>query len=451
MLWPLMAILVLCDGQLSTQDEIEVLSDTDEQLVKKVQETRQFINGQLIDAIQVLNGKMDQNRRQIWQLAEMTQKSLQKLTQKVNQQSHELGRAEDLSEVELPLLGAAVAEGEAIEDHKIQELAHLTKMMQIQQEMDLKVEKMLNHSNHRVKAEIARLKEEVNNTKRLQRLSDSPSNKELQAFQREAVGDEAKKIEAFQSELSQLMANTDNKMHQLDEASQRNEAEIKFLDDRMSENHKSLILQMQIGYKWILFQELLFFLFLGMTGMAAHQLFRMRRSMQTSGLQQPLLDTANSEDSFSVVSVQPVARQPQLFLKRTAMSLQEGPPVAAEDLRPNCSVHGAMGGWLEVESVTFKHVQQCDVVQLTLPNDAPSLCITARQRVVRASTAREVIPAMELREGDLMLYRGSCFEVQKCERQTLHNAELVEVVFDSEGAVETLGDAETEQFNFHIV
>lgn len=33
--------------------------------------------------------------------------------------------------------------GEAIEDHKIQELAHLTKMMQIQQEMDLKVEKML--------------------------------------------------------------------------------------------------------------------------------------------------------------------------------------------------------------------------------------------------------------------------------------------------------------------
>ena len=86
---------------------------------------------------------------------------------------------QDLSEVELPLLGAAVAEGpadsrrfffsagrvhgtldvqmymapvytgpwslsgEAIEDHKIQELAHLTKMMQIQQEMDLKVEKML--------------------------------------------------------------------------------------------------------------------------------------------------------------------------------------------------------------------------------------------------------------------------------------------------------------------
>ena len=33
---------------------------------------------------------------------------------------------------------------------------------------------------------------------------------------------------------------------------------------------------------------------------------RMRRSMQNSGLQQPLLhDTANSEDSFSVVSVQP--------------------------------------------------------------------------------------------------------------------------------------------------
>ena len=44
----------------------------------------------------------------------------------------------------------------------------------------------------------------------------------------------------------------------------------------------------------------------------------------------------------------------------------------------------------QVESVTFKHVQQCDVIQLTLANDAPSLCITARQRVVRASTPREV-------------------------------------------------------------
>lgn len=50
-----------------------------------------------------------------------------------------------------------------------------------------------------------------------------------------------------------------------------------------------------------------------------------------------------------------VARQPQLFLKRTAMSLQEGPPVAAEDLRPNCSVHGAMGGWLEVPWQTLKY------------------------------------------------------------------------------------------------
>lgn len=40
-----------------------------------------------------------------------------------------------------------------------------------------------NHSNHRVQAEIARLKDEVNKTKRLQRLSDP--NKELQAFQRD--------------------------------------------------------------------------------------------------------------------------------------------------------------------------------------------------------------------------------------------------------------------------
>lgn len=37
------------------------------------------------------------------------------------------------------------------------------------------------------------------------------------AFFEEAVGDEGKKIEAVQSNLSQLMANTDNKMHQLEE------------------------------------------------------------------------------------------------------------------------------------------------------------------------------------------------------------------------------------------
>jgi hypothetical protein len=111
------------------------------------------------------------------------------------------------------------------------------------------------------------------------------------------------------------------------------------------------------------------------------------------------------------------------------MSLQEGPPVAAEDLRPNCSVRAATGGWLEVqcsdvlaiscdmamlqygkpklavlcshdgqnwsnlrqvEAVTFKHVQQCDVIQLTLEGDAPNLCITARQRVARASREKEV-------------------------------------------------------------
>ena len=40
--------------------------------------------------------------------------------------------------------------------------------------------------------------------------------------------------------------------------------------------------------------------------------------------------------------------------------------------------------------MTFKHVQQCDVIQLTLEGDAPNLCITARQRVARASREKEV-------------------------------------------------------------
>ncbi len=64
-----------------------------------------------------------------------------------------------------------------------------------------------------------------------------------------------------------------------------------------------------------------------------------------------------SQQTLPPVSLTKVARQPQLFLKRTAMSLQEGPPVAAEDLRPNCSVHGAMGGWLEVPWQTLKYHQ----------------------------------------------------------------------------------------------
>ena len=43
----------------------------------------------------------------------------------------------------------------------------------------------------------------------------------------------------------------------------------------------------------------------------------------------------------------------------------------------------------QVEAVTFKHVQQCDVIELTLAGDAPSFCIPARQRVVRSSKQNE--------------------------------------------------------------
>eukprot|EP00435_Cladocopium_sp_Y103_P044254 s910_g12.t1 len=249
---------------------------------------------------------------------------------------------------------------------------------------------------------------------------------------------------------------------------------------------------------------------MGIAFLAVHRMLRSPKFR--SSLQEPLLatDTPSSDHSFSVISAQAVPL-PQLFLKRTAMSLQEGPPVAAEDLRPNCSVRAATGGWLEVEAVTFKHVQQCDVIQLTLAGDAPNLCITARQQVARASREKEVVPAMELREGDAwlkhaetasivicqkflcltflcltvtpepvnlshfqdvyaccggrhryqeaasthvaedsILYHGSCLEVKKFERQTLQNVELVEVLFDADGAVETLADAETESA-FHIV
>ena len=52
---------------------------------------------------------------------------------------------------------------------------------------------------------------------------------------------------------------------------------------------------------------------------------------------------------------------------------------------------------------------------------------------------------------DWMMYHGSCLEVKKVDRQTLHNVELVEVLFDTEGAVETLADADAEQSAFHMV
>ena len=48
------------------------------------------------------------------------------------------------------------------------------------------------------------------------------------------------------------------------------------------------------------------------------------------------------------------------------------------------------------------------------------------------------------------MYHGSCVEVKSLDRQTLHNVELVEVLFNADGAVETLADAETESA-FHIV
>lgn len=485
MLWHALALLALCNGQLTTEEEIQVLSDADQQLFDKVQETRRFINGQLIEVIEVLSEKVDENRREIRNLAEMTQKSLKQIRQKVNQHSDQLGEAEDLAEVELPLIGAAVAQGEASQAHKIEQLAHLTKLLQMQQQMDVKMEKMLNRSHHRVKEEIAQLKGEVSQVNKTnQRLqqkllqkerdaatsvsSESSAAKEVQAFQREATEnhDEDKKIDDLRTEFGQFIADTDTKMNQLEaqlHKSESNEARINSLDERMFELRSSLVAEMNSMSqlqssvaaemhsrdKWILIQEVLLCICMGIAFLAVHRMLRSPKFR--SSLQEPLLatDTPSSDHSFSVISAQAVPL-PQLFLKRTAMSLQEGPPVAAEDLRPNCSVRAATGGWLEVEAVTFKHVQQCDVIQLTLAGDAPNLCITARQQVARASREKEVVPAMELREGDSILYHGSCLEVKKFERQTLQNVELVEVLFDADGAVETLADAETESA-FHIV
>lgn len=487
MLWHALAFLALCNGQLTTEEEIQVLSDADQQLFQKVQETRRFINGQLIEVIEVLSEKVDENRREIGNLAEMTQKSLKQIRQKVNQYSQQLGEAEDLAEVELPLIGAAVAQGEASQAHKIEQLAHLTKLLQMQQQMDVKMEKMLNRSHHRVNEEIAQLKDKVSQVNKTnQRLqqkllqnergntssvpNDRSVAKETQAFQRDAAKknqDEDKKIDNLHTRFGQFIADTDTKMNQLEAQLHKgeiNEARINSLDERMFEVRSSLVAEMNSMSqlqsnvaaemhsrdKWIFIQEVLLCICMGIAFMAAHPML-LRLPHFRPSLQEPLLgtDTPSSEHSFSVISAQAVPL-PQLFLKRTAMSLAEGPPVAAEDLRPNCSVRAATGGWLEVEAVTFKHVPQCDVIQLTLEGDAPNLCITARQRVARASKEKEVIPAMELREGDSILYHGSCLEVKTFDRQTLHNVELVEVLFNADGAVETLADAETESA-FHIV
>ena len=69
----------------------------------------------------------------------------------------------------------------------------------------------------------------------------------------------------------------------------------------------------------------------------------------SASLTKNLQETPRHPQDARVFHLRPEVPLPQLFLKRTAMSLQEGPPVAAEDLRPNCSVRAATGGWLEVQ------------------------------------------------------------------------------------------------------
>eukprot|EP00435_Cladocopium_sp_Y103_P046474 s910_g13.t1 len=288
MLWHALALLALCNGQLTTEEEIQVLSDADQQLFDKVQDTRRFINGQLIEVIEVLSEKVDENRREIRNLAEMTQKSLKQIRQKVNQHSDQLGEAEDF------------------EHGMVQEFRNWSTTWP--------ATTARNRSHHRVKEEIAQLKGEVSQVNKTnQRLqqkllqkerdaatsvsSESSAAKEVQAFQRDiwlhdlavALGlqekecntetsqeagrarcrslsvfltpselcesiwqfgvrrmkhtaeeatenhDEDKKIDDLRTEFGQFIADTDTKMNQLEaqlHKSESNEARINSLDER---------------------------------------------------------------------------------------------------------------------------------------------------------------------------------------------------------------------------
>mmetsp|Transcript_4413 Transcript_4413/g.10236 ORF Transcript_4413/g.10236 Transcript_4413/m.10236 type:complete len:519 (+) Transcript_4413:67-1623(+) len=167
----------------------------------------------------------------------------------------------------------------------------------------------------------------------------------------------------------------------------------------------------------------------------------------------PTLSTssrANSEISFSVVT--PCAGtvpQAAVFLPRAILSSTEG-TLEVESLRPKAVVRSALGNPMEVQIVTFKHVDELQVVDLAVATGSPVLTVAAAHRFFLHGRTDQAVTAMTLAAGDMIVLRGAAAEVLSVHERTLRHVNIVEVEFNVREPVETLVDA-GEQLSFHLV
>eukprot|EP00439_Symbiodinium_sp_Y106_P021317 s2895_g2.t1 len=178
-------------------------------------------------------------------------------------------------------------------------------------------------------------------------------------------------------------------------------------------------------------------------------------AISSAPLLEPLLPApvrADSEISFSVVTPQ-ASVQVHRFLPGSAVSSTEG-TVEAAALRPKAVVRSAVGTPLEVLSVTFRHVSECEVVELILCEDLPATTVVASHRVMivgQPGSCRQVVTASELRVGDRIALAGADAEVCGVCLRSVGEVTVIEVEFSSDEPVGTLLDVGDQQLNFHIV
>ncbi|CAE7663906.1 unnamed protein product [Symbiodinium sp. CCMP2592] len=464
------------------QDEIDVLVKADKRLTQQVQEIRSVLNGQLSDDLQALAKRTEWNRDAIVKVATLSQGELLALLSKVGSLSQELGEVKQEAAQVLPEAQSAAQqvekeakENRAEEAAKLKQVAEWLQSEFSREDAQLKsmMEETKNEADAAAKATQNLLKEkdsqlelQIEESRRkianVTRMVEKSLPQERLDFQQQ-LGEMGQKLEAValafedsrrrnQDEL-QLQSNQLMLLqNHLDKANGRYESVNETLD--------GIVLWQRVNF-YVIIPSLL----IGMIGILAFHWYGEHpwqgpvSAISSAPLLEPLLPApvrADSEISFSVVTPQALASaavQVHRFLPGSTFSSTEG-TVEAEALRPKTVVRSAVGTPLEVLSVTFRHVSECEVVELTLNEDLPATTVVASHRVMivgQPGSCRQVVTASELCVGDRIALAGADAEVCGVCLRSVGEVTVIEVEFSSDEPVGTLLDVGDQQLNFHIV
>lgn len=468
-MWKLLATCSVV-AMATVQEEIDALVRADKRLMQQVQDIRSMLNGQLSDDLQALAKRTEWNRDAIVKVATLSQGELLALLAKVGSVSQELGEVKQEAEQVLPEEAKENSEQEAAKLKQVAEWlqsefsredAQLKSMME---ETKKEADTAAKATQNLLKEKDAQLERQIQESRRkianVTRMVEKSEPQERLDFQQQ-LGDMGQKLEAVvlafedsrrrnQDEL-QLQSNQLMLLrNHLDKANGRYES--------VNETLNGIVLWQRVNF-YVIIPSLL----IGMIGIVAFHWYGEHpwqgpvSAISSAPLLEPLLPApvrADSEISFSVVTPQAAAAvQVHRCFPGSTFSSTEG-TVEAESLRPKAVVRSAVGTPLEVVSVTFRHVSECAVVELTLCEDLSATTVVASHRVMivgQPGSYQQVVTASELRVGDHIALAGAEAEVRGVCLRSVGEVTVVEVEFSSDEPVGTLLDVGDQQLNFHIV